>query len=461
MKRLFALRGPLLSSLFLGGVALLFRAYYILHAQPEIPLRADAAQYFRIAINVLQYGTYSSTNPGDGVPIPDSYRGPGYPTMIVLPLALFHDVGASYWFMLSLQVLLGTGVAVLAFLLARRWLSARFAFAAGLLVALSPHLVSQGGYILTEPVFGFLLMAAAVLTARAHETGRPRSFALAGGSFAAAALVNPMIAPFALLPAARLVIARKWTLAALFIAMALVPPGLWMARDVQLHETGEHSSAGRLFENVIVGIEPDYNRFYRDPSDSKGIAARMRVHDGLILFDHDRGEAYRTIFDRVSAQPVEYFVWFLQKPLLLWAWGIGQGAGDLYVYPMRSSPFEANPLYRLIAALFFGLNIPIAAAAFISSALTLRVAFSGRLQEENSFLLLCVAMFLYATAVHTVLIPDARYANPFRPFEYLIALTFLADLMRYLRRFFRRGHAAGPLLANADTSAGTPVSSEP
>ena len=205
--------------LFLGALAFALRLHYVLYAQPEMLIRADAAQYFRIAINVVDHGVYSDAMRSDTAPSPDSYRGPGYPTLIALPLALSHDSMTTYWSILVLQAALGAGVAVLVFLLARRWMPPGFALASGLLVAIWPHLIVQAGCLLTESPFGFLLVGGIYLSLRALESDRMAYSMAAAVAFACAALMNSMIVLFPLVVFGMILAARGWRNATLFLIL--------------------------------------------------------------------------------------------------------------------------------------------------------------------------------------------------------------------------------------------------
>jgi FtsH-binding integral membrane protein len=69
------------------------------------------------------------------------------------------------------------------------------------------------------------------------------------------------------------------------------------------------------------------------------------------------------------------------------------------------------------------LNVLLATAAF----LMLIAMFVSR-NARGVGGLLCATVFCYAVAVHTALTPDARYANPFRPFEIAMGVGFAALL---------------------------------
>ena len=429
-----ARRATAIVCLVLGAFALAFRLYYIFSAEPAALLRADAAQYFRIAINVVDHGVYSDAVRGDATPPPESYRGPGYPTLIAIPWALSQDVKTTYWAMLILQAALGAGVAVLVFLLSRHWMAEKFALAAGLLVSIWPHLVVQTGCLLTESVFGFLLVAALYLTFRALVSKKAGYGVVAALAYACAALINSMIVLFPLLVFALILCVRGWRHGVLFLVLALTPPLLWEVRDVRIEAPGVKTAGGRLFENVLVGLEPDYKPIYRDSKDPKAQEARERMAEISALYNRDKVAAYRSILTRISEHPTQYLAWFLRKPVLLWQWDVAQGAGDIYIYPMVSSPFESHPLYRIVDFLCFAINLPLMIAAFCSAALLLLALVRRGVRGQNQAYLLCCGIFLYAVILYTVLNPDARYANPFRPFEIALACGFIANIAQHLRK---------------------------
>ena len=417
--------------LVIGAVALSLRLFYLFAMQVDIPLRADAGQYFRIALNVVQYGVFSIADPQSGVPLPDSFRAPGFPVVIALPLALGSDIGTAYWYVLLMQALIGAAIAMVMLALARRWLSRNYALGAGLLIAVWPHLITQGGYVLTETMFGGLVVGAIFLLVRASESGRPFIYAIAGATVAAAALVNQMIVllPFLLLVC--ILPAKRYSQAAVFLVAALSLPALWAVRDAHIESPQGHSGDERLFENVMIGLEPDFVDYHHAPNLPAGIAAK-RVMEGRELYAQDKSAAYAAVFARIRQDPLYYVMWFAQKPALLWQWSVVQGAGDIYVYPMLASPFENNPLYRFIAAFCYGLNTPLAVAAFVMALLVLLSIWRKGLRTEDCALLLCVLTFCYAEFVYTALTPDARYANPFRPLEIVLSVTLLARLAGYV-----------------------------
>lgn len=413
------------------ALALVLRLYYISVAQVDHPLRADAGQYFIIAHNVLESGTFSTANPASGPVAPDSYRAPGYPAVIALASAAFGDLQSSYWAVLILQCLLGTASVALTLLIARRMMPLAWALLAAGLAAVWPHLITLSGYVLTETLFGFLLALAALFLVGVLENATRGRVVAAAASLAAAALVNEMALGFTLAFAAWLLVRRRWSLALLFAVVALGPSTLWAVRDSRLDLSGDRSSGGRLIQNVLVGMEPDYVPWYRDTTNTPAaVAARARIEREQRQFAHDPDQLPAILGARLADRPWHLLAWYAAKPFALWRWGIEQGAGDIYVYPMLVGPFDAVAALRVLASVCHGLNRIVMLGAFAGLIL---VVVRRRKSPSGAAAVIAALLFGYVTAVQTLLMPDARYAVPFRPFEFLLAVWVVAVALQSVR----------------------------
>ncbi|HEX6592073.1 MAG TPA: phospholipid carrier-dependent glycosyltransferase, partial [Moraxellaceae bacterium] len=417
-------------------LGVLFRMGYQAQAVIPKPIKADAAQYLHIGWNMLHHGVVSMAAPSTATPPPDSYRGPGYPALVMLALQ-FGGEASGEWYgrLLSIQALLGGLTALLTVVLARYWLPTGYALAAGVLVALWPHMVTLSGYVLTETLFAFLLVLGLCLFCRGQRAASLPWIAAAGLVFGAAALVNPMIVLFPLLLAAWLAFAQPRQAVVLLLLAALLP-GAWAIRSAQVEAKTIVTANGRLMENILIGMEPDFDSVYLGAR--AGHVARARVQEQLAIYRQDKAQAWENVAQRLAQAPVFYAKWyFVAKPMLFWSWYIGQGAGDLYVYPVQHSPFEANLLYRTVAAVAGGLNPLLMLAAFAMVAVLLVRRLQGRQDAGFAPLVVVALLFFYTTALHSLLAPDVRYATPFRPFEILLAVSlcwFLHAAVRQARR---------------------------
>ena len=252
-----------LAAFGLFGFALAICIYSQTHTVIDSPIRGDAAQYLRIAINLLQHHTYSSADPASVSIWPDSYRTPGYPAFLAALLWLTGgSIVRTYASVLLLQALMVATTVSLAFSLGRFFLRFGYALGAALLLALWPMSVVQSSYLLTESLFGLLLMLALWLECRAWRTASLVTHATAGLAFGVAALVNPVIVLFPLLLAVVMLVRREMAQALLFLAFALMPTISWQVRNAQLPAAMAGSSEGhRLAENILIGMSPDIKRY--------------------------------------------------------------------------------------------------------------------------------------------------------------------------------------------------------
>lgn len=395
--------------------ALLIRLYYVNVAVVDSPLRSDAGQYVRIALNVLDHGTFSTGDPRADVVAPDTYRAPGYPALIAVVVKIA-GADQAYDAMLLLQCLLGAATTGLTILLARQFMGGTYACVAGLLVAIWPHLVTIGGLLLTETVFGFLLVTASYFFVKGLQSERTSWYFAAGAALGLAALINQVIVGLSIPLVIYMVASRRWSAAVIVVLLALVPPTLWAVRDAHTTSPDRKSGASRLFENVLIGLEPDFVPRYRaGGNEPQAVAARERIDAGLELFDRSHSAAISSVIRRLSDDPWSALKWYLTKPALFWSWSILQGHGDIYVYPTVSSPYERVSALRILCSLCHGLNPVLFVAALYSSCVCLlgrRKAIAG---------VVVGGMFIFATVIHSALAVDVRYSLPFRPFEMILA----------------------------------------
>jgi 4-amino-4-deoxy-L-arabinose transferase-like glycosyltransferase len=166
----------------------------------------------------------------DGVPT--AYRVPAY-TLFVAAI-LF--VGKSLAAVALVQVLLSAITAGITANMARRLVSPRAGWIAGLLVALNPHLVLWAPLIFTETVFVFLCVLALSILIEAQRQHDGRWFATVGLVLALGSLTRPVLLP-AFIPFAAIltwwysprIIRLRHTFLLLLATCVLVPA--WVLRN--------------------------------------------------------------------------------------------------------------------------------------------------------------------------------------------------------------------------------------
>jgi len=160
-QALFSKRIIFLTICLIISVALFIRIKYVENTKIYKPIRADARQYVIYGYNLYHHGIFSKEL-SSNEPLPDSSRSPGYPLLMSLAFMIGGKRGF-YPIVIYTQTILSALSVYLTFLLGIRILSSVWwALFAASLVAISPHLISMTSYLLTETLFGFILLLALV-----------------------------------------------------------------------------------------------------------------------------------------------------------------------------------------------------------------------------------------------------------------------------------------------------------
>ena len=435
-------RGVLLSIVVV--VALLIRVGYVTTTHVKDPLRTDAGQYVQYAHNLVHHGTYSLDE--QAPPKPDAFRSPGYPLFLALTMWI---AGEEHYYALAryTQVALGAAMVLLAFWLASLALPYAAALVVAVLVALSPHLVTSTGYILTETLFGFLLLGLLLVGIGARRQ-RPRTLLAAAAALAAAGLVNEtaLLLPVALAAVLWRLGAPRWVCAA-FVGVVVVTGGSWAARNQWSVADGARGGADRARITMTHGSYPGW--IHKDP----------RYRYSAYLEDPEQpefGESWSkfasVLSERVQERPLRYLSWYLlEKPYYLWSWDILQGKGDIYVYPVAESLYQNAPVAEATRLLMKALH-PV---VLVLAALGVVLSFWWRRQISVATAVVAVTAG-YFTLTYAVFAPWPRYSVPLRPELYLLATGTVAACLPRRRvapvpEQIPQPHA----LAQADGSAAT------
>ena len=151
------------------AIAWQLRVISINETRIEIPLRADAFEYYSYASNLKYFGVYSrqpvATTQASGImPAPDAERMPGY-ALFLLGNVVHPPDDKNLRAIYLRQSACDLVSIVLVFFLARLLMPVALAVIAALLTALSPHLISMTTYVLTETLFTTAVTACALLGA--------------------------------------------------------------------------------------------------------------------------------------------------------------------------------------------------------------------------------------------------------------------------------------------------------
>ncbi|MCI5218991.1 MAG: hypothetical protein D3914_07330 [Candidatus Electrothrix sp. LOE2] len=392
----------------------------------NVPVRADARQYYAVAYNILTYGVISTVFP-DGSktsPRPDSLRCPGYPSFMA-PFVVYPPTQKMVNRIKLAQAIVGTLTVLFGLFLLRSFLPSPLALFGAALIALSPHLLASEVYLLTETLFTFLVTLFAWSFSRlALHPSLFRAF-LVGLFLGATVLVREtttylyifLAFGFAfLLPRRQLVGLLLCAMIGYFIAY-----GPWVLRSRLNPDIASHSN--QALKSIQGGAYP--NVMYRDIPQSHGIPHRF---DPKYHSIENWSDLFKELQRRFTTEPERYLRWYIiGKPLVFLSWDIVAGAGDVYVYPVTRSPFFDNKLFQGVHVVMHFLHWPLMALAVLG-VLIVWFPSAHRLLPSTS---LAVARFLslivlYFIFLHMVVTPLPRYATPIRPILFGLAMLTLA-----------------------------------
>lgn len=413
----------------------------------NVPLRADAGDYFMYAYNLKHKQTYSreqaSLRNGEASVKPDAVRSPGYPLFLT-----FFVNGLPTEAMLQrivlFQAVLSSLTVCVSFFLFLAFLDRLLALSAAFLTALSPHLVVANSYILTETLFCFLLVA--ILYGVSSLPLRP-SLGLAfflGLLLGFGTLVRPILQYFPVFFSAFLVFHFGWRkgskLAGLSLLGFVLSFSPWIARNIQT--MGVPGDKTLMINFLHHGVYPDFT--YNGTKESRGFPYRYDPRASEI--SRDLPSVLKEISNRFEEEPIKHLRWFLiGKPVAFWSWNTVQGVGDAFIYPVLQSPYFRNSFFRWSHHLMHWLHWSLVISAFFGC-LMAWFPLSRIDVNQNSLFTARVTslLLLYFTLIHMVGAPFPRYSFPLRPLLYGFALFPVQVLEASLRKFYWPGRPDPP-----------------
>ena len=422
----------------------------VLQTNQKTVVHGDAGKYICYAYNLKYHQTFSHQMTfGDGQPhgqpVPDKLTLPGYPAFVSLFVEGVPDQGLLRRVTLA-QACLGVVSTLLGFLIALRLMTLGWAFAAGLLIAIQPHLALASTYLLTESLFTALMLAAVLTSLTAIRDGmRLRWFAVSGLLLAMACLVRPqlqLIPLLALVFGVSLKQLRPWLPGiVLGVGCFLAVIGPWYIRNTTLQRPEGDPSL--LAASIYHGSFPSM-MFHDDPR-TLGYAYR---------FDPDAAHAVRdvpsalgSIGKRFANDPVHYLRWYvLGKPGFFLSWGVITGGNDLFIYGVdKESPFVRQPPFIAFRQISYAAHWPLILLAVAAMFMAL---WRPRLLAGDETTQACatvLALMLFSLIVlHCIGAPYPRYNIPFRPVAFIlgflplrVASTWITG-MRHRSAWFKR-----------------------
>jgi len=428
-----------LAVLMIFAVAMGLRLGAVRQTAVDVPLRADASQYYSYALNLKYHHTFSIARfNADRIPKPDAVRAPGYP-LFLTAFVTAPPTALMIWKIQFAQALLGSLTVLVMLAVFHRLLPERWAYAAALLLAVSPHLVMISVYLLSETLFIFLLALSLWLLVTGHRNRSRVLVLLAGVVVALAALTRPTLQYFIVPLFVLLALAgdRRFDLRLALpllvgFVLAFTP---WTVRNLQA--VGSTSDPTLAIKALHHGMYPDFR--YRDDPRSTGFPYRVDPRSAEIA--ESRESVLREIRRRFAEEPGRHLAWYLLgKPRALLSWDIIQGMGDVFIYPVTDSPYQSRPVFIATHALMKWLHWPLVILSLAAALLVWLPAPATRLPREALFpARLLSLLMVYFIALHIVAAPFPRYGIPLRPAIYGLALLLCVQgLSRLLAATGRR-----------------------
>jgi 4-amino-4-deoxy-L-arabinose transferase-like glycosyltransferase len=427
--------------------ALLIRMQYLRLAESQILIARDAKQYVDYGRNLIHHGTFSKGDPATK-PQPDSFRSPAYPVLIALSMSVG---GESHYLqcLVYTQALLSALLVPLTFFSGIFFLPPSAAMTAAVMVALSPHLITATGCVLTETLFAFLLLSATCCFQYASHLHSLRLFIISAFLFGCAYLTNEaaLFVPFLFAiigllsgDASKAGISRRRTvrLIVVFLSIAFMFPLGWTLRNHLSVPAGAPRGSNRAIQTMSHGAYPDF--IYKSPYYKR---FPYREDPSQPVFGSSIRNFWRILWPRVKKDPVRYVWWYLAgKPYYLWSWDIIQGAGDIYIVPVEEGLFQVSTVAGSIREIMKFLHPVTLFLAF----LCIPAIFLGKRLWSNggwicSLPVLPLIICFYFTLIYMVFAPWPRYGIPLRPELYLCAMWALTFFTRTLSNRWRTSDA--------------------
>ena len=319
------------------------------------PLTHDEREYLALAANVAAGRGFvydRSFEIGTGQQFG---RAPGYPLFLAIIGAGARDATETPTRVKVAQSLVGAAGVWIIGLLARRAAGERAGLSAAWLAAVHPPLVTVPAYVLSETLYSTVALGSALVLQDAFVTAEPGRVsrvrgAAAGALCGAGALIRPAMLLFLPLAVLWLAVRRRYGLAFLFAAAAVLAIVPWTVRNVRVHDRLVliASEGGVTFWTGNHPLATGEGDLAANPSIKRAELEFRRSHPGL------SAEAleplyYRDALAHIRAHPFRWAGLLLRKALYL-------------VVPIGPSYALHSTNYRAASILPYLLLLPFAAA---------------------------------------------------------------------------------------------------
>jgi 4-amino-4-deoxy-L-arabinose transferase-like glycosyltransferase len=382
------------------------------------PIRADAKEYYLYAYNLAKYGVYSKQYPRqieDYTPVPDAHRTPGY-SLFLLPFIKISPPLKMVGVVVITQAIISALTILTAFVFFKSFLKGPWALGGAVLVAISPHLIAFNIYMLTESLFTFFLVLLGWSMSAVAQNKSRRHALIAGLVLGVSLLIRPTMLYFIafLIPAFFVFFQKKkaWVLAVFLIIGFGLTYGPWVLRNKLVNP----KKSTLAIATIHKGMYP--NLIYNNDSRTYGFPNRF---DPQWSQRRDISSVLGEIGRRFKNEPLKYIRWYIiGKPSMFFSWDMIVGMGDVFIYPVSTSPYHQNKgffnfTHRGMKSIHGLLTI----LALVTSVFVWFPLAKTALPEKALIVARFVALVvIYFILVHIVGTPLPRYSVPLRPFMY-------------------------------------------
>jgi hypothetical protein len=403
------------------------------------PIRADAKQYVTYAVNMKAFHVYSNDLATPGAiavaPKPGATSPPGYPLFLRMFMGDTVDMGFVDRIVM-IQAWLGIVVVALGMALAMLLLGFWPGVAAGIAMAVNPHMIVFTDYLLTETLYSLALIVflSVGVVALGRHPGRVRVLlaCVSGITLAIACLIRPTLDQFAL-ALLLLSLATPWfkrfrrEIVLLVIGWSLLMAPWWIRNESAFG----HMSDPRLMVAAIhTGSYPDFMLDGRPETSGNPYAYDPRT----AVAESSLRAALGDVGQKFVEHPWRMLRWYLiEKPFYLFKWTLPDGWGDMFTYPILRSPWLSNPAFILLTSIVRGLHWPLVLLGMMGAVLAFTPAMKmavGEKWRDSVRWLATVQVFMIA--VHVAGSPFPRYSVPFRPLLFILAMFSVVVVVRWV-----------------------------
>lgn len=424
--------------LLVAYVSISMRLQMVNETAVIIPIRADATDYYFYALNLRKHHVYSRSRWDDKInenvkPSPDARRNPGY-SIFLLPFVDEHPPSLEMVHRITVtQAIISALTVLIALVFFRTFLSWFGASTAAMLTALSPHLISANIYVLTETVFTFFLVLLAFFVSKLASSKKGKWAFAIGVAIACATLVRPTLLYFIafIIPTFLIFFRRKKNIKLIFILVLgfTVIYSPWVIRNNFLLD--EKATNTLALASIHKGMYPGF--VYKDDPKSYGIPNNF---DPEWENRNNYSSVFAEIFRRFKEDPIKHLRWYtVGKPIMFFSWDIVVGMGDIFVYPVSTTPYHTSSFFQVTHKFMRVIHWPLIALALLASILIwLPSAYKTLSEREIIIVRFTSLVFIYFLLVHTAGLPLPRYAIPLRPFVYGMAMLAISILIKTVKK---------------------------